>query len=175
MTGEVRSGVAVDRRLRRVRGLLWSLLGLLAVEFALGMGVNLFVTLTLPAGYPGVLGVIGSSPLLSAHAAIAFLLLILSAVLIAWSGSPLSGRLRGLGIVLAVTLVATIFVGYSFVESQSNALSYGMALGFITALLLVVALVHLAYRPGRAQSPPQHSADAEGSNWTPVESNQASE
>jgi hypothetical protein len=150
MTDGVHSGAAVDRRLRRVRGIVWSLLGLLAVEFALGMGVNLFVTLTLPTGYPGVLGVIGSSPLLSAHAALAFLLLLLSAVLIARSGSPLSGLLRRLGILLAVTLVATIFVGYSFVESQSNALSYGMALGFITALLLVVALLHIAYQPGRA-------------------------
>jgi len=171
MTDGVRSPGTVDRRLRRVRGLLWTLLGLLAVEFALGMGVNLFVSLTLPAGYPGVLRVIGSSPLLSAHATLAFLLLVLSAILFAWSGGPLPARVRELAALLVVTLVGTVLVGYSFVESQSNALSYGMAMGFISALLILVALVHMAYSPGRVQASPQLPADAVGRVGTPVEAN----
>ena len=154
MTTAVNDGVAVGRSLRRVRGLMWSLLGLLAVEFALGMGANLFVVLSLPTGYPGVMGVIASSPLLSAHAFLAFLLLILSVMLSVSTGSPLPARARGLSILLAVTLLATIFFGYSFVESQSDALSYGMAMGFITALLLVVVLLQTAYQQNRALAMP---------------------
>jgi hypothetical protein len=164
MTNGVQYGVGVDRRLRGVRGLLWSLLGLLAVEFALGMGVNLFLILSLPSGYPGVIGVIASSPLLSAHALLAFLLLILSVILCVRTGSPMPARRRGLSIALAVTLVGTIFAGYSFVESQSNALSYGMALGFIVALLLVVALLHMAYQPGQIRPSPENSVDPDGGN-----------
>lgn len=150
MTNDGPIGTAAVRRLRGVRGLMWSLLGLLAVEFALGMGVNLFVPLSLPQGYPGVIGVIGSSPLLSAHTLLALLLLVDSAILSARTGSPLPARLRPLSILLTVTLLGTIFLGYSFVESQANVLSYGMALGFITALLLVVSLLHTAYSPGSA-------------------------
>lgn len=120
------------------------------MEFALGIGINLFISVSLPAGYPEVIGVILSTPLLSAHALLALLLLILSVILSARTGGTLPARLRALGVLLTVTLVGTIFVGYSFVESQSNMLSYGTALGFITALLLVVSLLPTAYQPARA-------------------------
>jgi cytochrome bd-type quinol oxidase subunit 2 len=152
-TGYPESGV--ERRVRRVRRILWALLGLLAVEFALGMAVNLFVSLSLPSGYPEVLSVIESSGVLSAHAVVAVLVLFGSVVLCTQTGKPFPARVRGLSVLLAVTIVGTIFMGYSFVESQSNAFSYGMAMGFLVAFLLVVGLVHSVHEMGRRAPTPE--------------------
>ena len=155
MTSPAYLGAGVERRVRRVRRILWALLGLLAIEFALGMAVNLFVSLSLPSGYPELLSVIESSGILSAHTVVAILLLFGSVVLCTQTGKPFLARVRGLSVLLTVTLVGTIFMGYSFVESQSNAFSYGMAMGFLVAFLLVVGLIHSVYEKGRLVLAPE--------------------
>lgn len=155
MTSAAYPESGVERRVRRVRRIVWALLGLLAVEFALGMAVNLFVSLSLPSGYPEVLSVIESSGVLSAHTVVAVLVLFGSVVLCTQTGKPFPTRVRGLSVLLAVTIVGTIFMGYSFVELQSNAFSYGMAMGFLVAFLLVVGLVHSVHEMGRPALTPK--------------------
>jgi hypothetical protein len=142
------------RRLHQLRGTLWTVLLLLALQFVLGMALNLWVPLSLPSGYSQVASVLASNGLVSAHAVVAVLLIILSAMALLLARGLGLPRMRALSGILILTLVLTSMMGYSFVESQSNAFSFAMALGFILALLESVMLLHLTYHEVSAHPRP---------------------
>ena len=128
-------------------------LGLLAFQFALGMWVNLFGAFPDSATFGGLFLFQGDAPLL-VHVTVAALLLGTAAVTVALSlgrGVPWGARVLvavgGIGVV-----VAAVF-GYLFLASgyATDGYSYGMALGFLLAVLgYAMALAPLALATARS-------------------------
>jgi hypothetical protein len=123
---------------------------LLVVQFALGMGVNLYVTLP-AAGHPGHSSWFGNGILLALHAAIGMLLILGAlAVLI----RAIMARNVTLIITSAAGLVAILlaaFFGSGFTDKLTNGYSLGMALAFAVALACyAIGLFALRRPPGKS-------------------------
>lgn len=110
-----------------------AILIVLIVQFALGISVNLYVTL--PAvGHPGHASWFGNGPLLAFHAALG-IFLVLAAIFVLIRAIMV--RNRTLIITSAVGLVAILlaaFFGSSFTDKLTNDYSLGMAIAFAVAL-----------------------------------------
>jgi len=105
----------------------------LIVQFALGIGVNLYVTL--PAvGHPGHASWFGNGPLLALHAALG-MALVLSAIfvliraILARNGTLIVTSVAGL-----VAILLAAFFGSGFTDKLTNGYSLGMAIAFAVAL-----------------------------------------
>jgi hypothetical protein len=108
------------------------LIGLIA-QFALGMGVNLYVTLP-AAGHPGHASWSGNGALLALHAALG-MVLVLAAIAV------LVRAIRARNVTLIVTsaagLVAILlaaFFGSGFTDKLTDGYSLGMAIAFAVAV-----------------------------------------
>lgn len=128
-------------------------LGVLAVQFLLGMDVNLFVHLPDPGysvGMGGMMGVMAGSPALMVHMLLGILLAILGLVAVLTAattgrtGVLVSSVVGALGIVVA-GLGGIRFLMYG----QGTVASFVMAVGFLVALLAFV--FELLVLPGRDQ------------------------
>ena len=115
----------------RLAALGGPMLGLLVVEFLLGMALALFVTL--PSGGP--LTVLAANPLLWVHIAVGFLLIGITANALRWA---LAGAPRTAQVITAigfVSAVAAFLAGMAFTfGDQSAAASYAMSVGFAGVL-----------------------------------------
>jgi hypothetical protein len=106
---------------------------LVIVQFGLGMGVNLYVTLP-AAGHPGHGSFFSNGPLLALHAALG-MFLILSAIFVLF----LAIRARNATLMvtssagMVAILLAAVF-GSGFTDKLSNGYSLGMALATAGAL-----------------------------------------
>jgi hypothetical protein len=110
-----------------------ALLILLAVQFALGIGVNLYVTLP-AAGHPGHASWFGNGALLALHAALG-MLLILGALFVLVRA--IMARNVALIVTSAAGLVAILlaaFFGSGFTDKLTDGYSLGMALATAVAL-----------------------------------------
>ena len=110
-----------------------ALLILLAVQFALGIGVNLYVTLP-DAGDPGHASWFGNGALLALHATLG-MLLILGAIFVLVRA--IMARNAALIITSAAGLVAILlaaFFGSGFTDKLTDGYSLGMAIAFAVAL-----------------------------------------
>ena len=106
---------------------------LLIVQFALGMGVNLYVTLP-AAGHPGHASWFGNGALLALHAALG-MLLILGAIFVLVRA--IRARNATLIVTSAAGLVAILLAAYfgsGFTDKLTDGYSLGMALAFAVAL-----------------------------------------
>jgi hypothetical protein len=105
----------------------------LIVQFALGISVNLYVTL--PAvGHPGHSSWFGNGPLLALHVALG-MFLVLAAVFVLVRA--IMARNAVLIVTSAAGLVAigvAFFFGASFTDKLTNGYSLGMAIAFAVAL-----------------------------------------
>jgi hypothetical protein len=109
---------------------------LLIVQFGLGMGLNLYVTL--PAGKSFLSTVFGSA-VLAVHAIVALALL----------GAAISALVRAIRARRAVAftsfgraaIVAAAAAGVSFAGNQSNGASLGMALATAAAMFCYLAAI----------------------------------
>jgi hypothetical protein len=128
--------VTPARRLAALRGNCMGAAVLLIIQFALGIGVNLYITLP---EHRSFLSTVFGSATLAAHAVVALVLL----------GAAIGALTRAIrarrAIVftsagLAAILVAGI-AGASFVGNQSNGASLAMALATAVAMLCYVAAV----------------------------------
>jgi hypothetical protein len=122
----------VQKRQSRQAGLRRAYLGILialVLQFALGISVNLYVTLP-TAGHPGHSSWFGNGPLLALHAALGmFLTLAALFVLI----RAIMARNATLIVTSAAGLVAiglAFFFGASFTEKLTDGYSLGMAISF---------------------------------------------
>jgi hypothetical protein len=110
-----------------------TILIVLIVQFALGIGVNLYVTLP-AAGHPGHASWFGNGALLALHAALGmFLILAAIAVLV----RAIMARNAALIVTLAAGLVAILlaaFFGSGFTSKLTDGYSLGMAIAFAVAL-----------------------------------------
>ncbi len=143
MTAALLPGGTPDRLLR-LQALGFPFLGLLAVEFLLGMLLNLLVPL--PSGSPS--SILQASPLLDIHVVFGLLLLGISvnALRLAAGARHLRATVfTGLGMASGVAAFAA---GLDFAfGGQSAGASYAMSVGFIGLLLEAGYLLHLRRGP----------------------------
>lgn len=127
---------AAAARLAALRGNCMGAAVLLIVQLALGMGLNLFVTLP---GHGSFFGTVFGSAALIAHVVVGLLLL-------GAGGSALVRAIRArraiafTSVGLAAVLAAGI-AGSSFVASSADGASFGMALATAVAMFCYLAAV----------------------------------
>jgi hypothetical protein len=127
---------AARKRASREAGLRQASLAILIVliaQFALGIGVNLYVTLP-AAGHPGHASWFGNGPLLALHAALG-MFLILAAIFVLVRA--IMARRVTLIITSATGLVAILLAalfGSAFTDKLTDGYSFGMAIAFAAAL-----------------------------------------
>ena len=105
----------------------------LIVQFALGISVNLYVTLP-AAGHPGHSSWFGNGALLALHAALGMFLVLAALFVLV---RAIMARNVTLIVTSAAGLVAiglAFFFGASFTEKLTNGYSLGMAIAFAVAL-----------------------------------------
>jgi hypothetical protein len=123
-------------RLAALRGNCMGAGVLLIVEFGLGTGVNLYVTLP---GHKSFFSVVFGSAVLAAHAIVAIVLL----------GAAIGALVRAVSAKRAVVftsvglaaVVAAGIAGSSFAGNQSNGASLGMALAAAVAMFCYLAAI----------------------------------
>jgi hypothetical protein len=137
MTGpQAAAPPSAQRTASRTAGLRQASLAILIVliaQFALGSGVNLYVTLP-AAGHPGHSSWFGNGPLLALHAALG-MFLILAAVFVLVRA--VMARNVTLIVTSAAGLVAILlaaFFGSGFTSKLTNGYSLGMAMATAAAL-----------------------------------------
>ena len=111
-----------------------AILIVLVVQFTVGIGVNLYVTLP-TAGHPGHSSWFGNGPLLALHASLG-MFLVLAAIFV------LVRAIMARNVTLIVTSAAGLaaifvafFFGATFAEKLTNGYSLGMAIAFAVALV----------------------------------------
>ena len=122
-----------ESRQGRLRQASLAIVIALIVQFGLGIGVNLYITLP-DAGDPGHASWFGNGPLLAFHAALGlFLILTAISVLV----RAIMARNRTLIVTSAAGMVAILlaaFFGSGFTDKLTNGYSLGMAMAFAVAL-----------------------------------------
>lgn len=122
-------------------------LGLVAVEFLLGMSLNLFVTL--PTGSP--IQVLGASPLLDLHLVVGGMLLGIAANAVRLSRSDPDRRATAVTVLGLTSGVLAFASGLDFAFSNgSPGASFGMSAGFVGLLVESGYLLHLGRSTGSA-------------------------
>ena len=130
------TAVASASRVAALRGTCMGAAVLLIIQFGLGIGVNLYVTL--PAHKSFLSQVFGSATL-AAHAIVALLLL----------GASIAALVRAIRVRRAIAftsaglaaILVAAFAGASFVGNGSNGASLGMALATAVAMFCYLAAI----------------------------------
>lgn len=141
---------AADRRTERLRGASMGAAVMLVIQFALGVGVNLYVTL--PAARRGGRSVgdaFSSGALLALHTAFGLLLILTALSLLV---RAIAARHRPVIVTSAIGLLAIIAAagsGASFVSDGANGASLGMALATGVAMLCYLVALFILGRPAR--------------------------
>jgi hypothetical protein len=143
------SAQKVESRQAGLRQANLAILIVLIIQFALGMGVNLYITLP-PAGHPGHGSFFSNGPLLAFHAALGIFLMlaaifVLVRAIMARNVTLIATSAAGLAAILAAA-----FFGSGFTSKLTNGYSLGMAMA--TAVALACYAIGLfaatALRPG---------------------------
>jgi hypothetical protein len=123
--------VSRARQLDRLRGSAMGAMVMLILQYALGIGVNLYVT----PGKGGLSEAFKNGPVLALHAVLGVLLILAAIGLLV---RAIMARHRAVIIASAVGLVAIIAAagsGVSFLSSKANGASMGMAMATAVAFL----------------------------------------
>jgi hypothetical protein len=123
-------------RLTALRGNCMGAAVLLIVQFGLGMGVNLYVTLS---AHKSFLSTVFGSAVLAVHAIVA--LILLGAAIGALVRAVRARRAVAFTSVGLAAIVAAAIGGASFVGSQGNGASLAMALATAVAMFCYLAAV----------------------------------
>jgi hypothetical protein len=135
------------RALGRLRGASSGLLVMLVIQFALGVGVNLYIT---PAK-GGVGEAFSNGPLLALHAVLGVLLILAAIDLLV---RAVRARHRVVIVVSAIGLLAIAGAagnGIAFLSNGQNGSSMGMAIAGCVALLCYAVCLRVLCVPERAQ------------------------
>jgi hypothetical protein len=132
---EIPAGSWTKRQSRRAgpRQATLAILIVLIVQFALGMGVNLYVTLP-AAGHPGHVSWFGNGALAALHAALG-MVLVLAAIAVLVRAI----RARNFTLIVAsaaglVEILLAAFFGSGFTDKLTDGYSLGMAIAFAVAV-----------------------------------------
>ena len=110
-----------------------AILIVLIVQFALGMGVNLYVTLP-AAGHPGHASWFGNGTLLALHAALGMLLILAAIFVLVRSIMARNATIIVTSAAGLVAILLAAFFGSGFTDKLTDGYSIGMALAFAAAL-----------------------------------------
>jgi hypothetical protein len=155
MTGpQAAAPPSAQRTAARTAGLRQASLAILIVliaQFALGIGVNLYVTLP-AAGHPGHSSWFGNGPLLAIHAALGMFLIlaalfVLVRAIMARNVTLIATSAAG----LAAILLAAFF-GSGFTDKLTNGYSLGMAIATAVALACYAIGLYAASAQGNRPS-----------------------
>ncbi len=124
-----------------------AILIVLAVQFALGIGVNLYVTLP-AAGHPGHASWFGNGALLALHAALGMFLLLASIFVLVRAIMARNVTLIVTSAAGLVAIFAAAFFGSGFTDKLTDGYSLGMAMA--TAVALVCYAIGLFAATARA-------------------------
>jgi hypothetical protein len=122
-----------ESRQARLRQASLAIVIVLIIQFVLGIGVNLYVTLP-AAGHPGHASWFGNGPLLALHASLGMFLVLAAIFVLA---RAITARNRALIATSAGGLVAiglAFSFGASFTSNLTNGYSLAMAIAFAAAL-----------------------------------------
>jgi len=149
-TGSTQQAAAADpaRALGRLRGASSGALVMLVIQFALGVGVNLYIT---PAK-GGVSEAFTNGPLLALHAVLGILLILAAIDLLV---RAILVRHRVVIAVSAVGLLAIVAAagsGTAFLRDGQNGSSMGMAIAGCVALLCYAVCLRVLCLPGRTRA-----------------------
>jgi hypothetical protein len=148
-TGSRQQAAAADsaRALGRLRGASSGALVMLVIQFALGVGVNLYIT---PA-QGGVSEAFTNGPLLALHAVLGILLIIAAIDLLV---RAILARHRVVIVVSAIGLLAIVAAagsGVAFLSDGQNGSSMGMAIAGCVALLCYAVCLRVLCVPERTK------------------------
>src|SRR5262245_22896558 len=110
-----------------------AILIVLAIQLALGIGVNLYVTLP-AAGHPGHSSWFGNGALLALHAALGMFLVLAAIALLVRAIMARNVTLIATSAAGLAAIVLAFFFGASFTEKLTDGYSLGMAIAFAVAL-----------------------------------------
>ena len=124
---------------------------MLIVQFALGISVNLYVTLP-AAGHPGHSSWFGNGPLLALHAALGMILVLAAIALLARAIMARNAALIATSSAGLAAIGLAFFFGASFTDKLTNGYSLGMAIAFAAALACYAIGLYAASVPRGRQS-----------------------
>ena len=105
----------------------------LIVQFALGISVNLYVTLP-AAGHPGHASWFGNGALLALHASLGMFLVLAAIFVLVRAVMARNATLIATSAGGLVAILLAFFFGSSFTDKLTNGYSLGMAISFAAAL-----------------------------------------
>jgi hypothetical protein len=127
------SAQKIQSRQARLRRASLTILIALIVQFALGIGVNLYVTLP-AAGHPGHSSWFGNGALLALHATLGMFLVLAAVALLARAIMGRNATLIATSAAGLAAIVVAFYFGASFTEKLTDGYSLGMAIAFAVAL-----------------------------------------
>jgi hypothetical protein len=127
------SAQKIQSRQARLRRASLAILIALIVQFALGIGVNLYVTLP-AAGHPGHSSWFGNGALLALHATLGMFLVLAAVALLARAIMGRNATLIATSAAGLAAIVVAFYFGASFTEKLTDGYSLGMAIAFAVAL-----------------------------------------
>ncbi len=126
-----------------------AILIVLIVQFALGISVNLYVTLP-AAGHPGHSSWFGNDTLLALHATLGMILVLAAIFVLVRAIMARNAALIVTSSAGLVSIGLAFFFGASFTDKLTNGYSLGMALAFAVALACyTIGLFSLSTRQSR--------------------------
>jgi hypothetical protein len=122
---------------------------MLVVQYGLGIGVNLYVTLPAKDHGGGVGKAISNGPLsVSLHAILGLALIVVAVALAAYAIRARHVAIIALAIVGLVALIVAGVNGNDFVSNEHNGPSMGMAMAWAVALLSYLGMLFVVSRAG---------------------------
>jgi hypothetical protein len=123
---------------------------LLLVQYGLGIGVNLFVTLPGQDHGAGLGAAIANGPVaVSIHAVLGLALIVVALATAVRAALIRHGGVIALAVAGLAALTSAAINGIRFVGTGQNGASMAMALGWAVALLCYVSIMYVAGRPAR--------------------------
>jgi len=142
------SAQKIQSRQARLRRASLAILIALIAQFALGVGVNLYVTLP-TAGRPGHSSWFGNGALLALHAALGMFLILAAIALLVRAIMAGNVTLIATSAAGLAAIVLAFFFGATFAEKLTDGYSLGMAIAFAVALACyAIGLYALTARRG---------------------------
>jgi hypothetical protein len=141
------------RRLEGLRRASLASLLMLIVQFALGVGVNLYVSL--PAAGSGgrkLSQAFTNGPALALHVVLGLLLVLAAVGLLVQAIMAGHGLVTTLASVGLLAIVGAAFQGFSFVHDSTNAASMGMTVATAVAMVCYVATLVIVRAPATSDS-----------------------
>ena len=121
---------------------------LLLMQYGLGIGVNLFVTLPAKDHGAGLGGAIANGPVaVSIHAVLGLTLIAIALLLIVRAAVSRHGGVIALAVLGMAALTSAAINGTRFVGTGQNGASMAMAMAWAVALLCYLSMLFIAGRP----------------------------